>query len=76
MVAPYSVRARPGAPVATPLHWAEAEDQKLSPGSFTLRTIPDRLDQADDPWDGMARRRYRLARARQSLDRELASTEN
>src|SRR5262252_2412225 len=42
-VAPYSVRARPGAPVATPLSWDEVADKNLSPHQFTLRTLPDRI---------------------------------
>jgi bifunctional non-homologous end joining protein LigD len=68
-VAPYSVRARPGAPVATPLDWAELEDAGLTPHQFTLRTMGDRLDKlgTSDPWAGMARRRYSLARAAQRL---------
>lgn len=49
--APYSVRARPGAPVATPLDWCELEDRGLRPDSFTLRTIERRL--RDDAWDEM-----------------------
>jgi bifunctional non-homologous end joining protein LigD len=48
-VAPYSVRARPGAPVATPLDWAELDDKRLDPGRFTVRSIAGRLDQ-EDPW--------------------------
>lgn len=48
-VAPYSVRARPGAPVATPLAWNELDDPRLSPERFTLRTMAARLDQKD-PW--------------------------
>jgi len=71
-VAPYSVRARPGAPVATPLSWDEVEDKKLSPGQFTLRTMPDRIRgcrPAAGPWAGMARRRTGLARARAALRR-------
>lgn len=68
-VAPYSVRARPGAPVATPLDWAELQDASLTPHQFTLRTVGGRLDRpgASDPWAGMARRRYSLDRAVQRL---------
>jgi bifunctional non-homologous end joining protein LigD len=65
-VAPYSVRARPGAPVATPLWWEELEDSGLTPHRFTLRTVRERLGQPD-PWAGLARRRYGLARAEQRL---------
>jgi bifunctional non-homologous end joining protein LigD len=57
VVAPYSVRARPSAPVATPLRWAEVEDDGLNPRQFTLRTIPAFLEGRDDPWAGMTRHR-------------------
>jgi bifunctional non-homologous end joining protein LigD len=67
-VAPYSVRARPGAPVATPLHWDELCDGRLSPRQFTLRTIPGRLAGPADPWQGMARHRRGLSAARRRLD--------
>jgi bifunctional non-homologous end joining protein LigD len=71
-IAPYSVRARPGAPVATPLSWDEVEDKNLSPEQFTLRTLPGRIREsrpAAGPWAGMARRRTGLARARTLLRR-------
>jgi bifunctional non-homologous end joining protein LigD len=60
VVAPYAVRGRPGAPVATPLHWAEVEDGGLDPRRFTMRTVPGMLKGRDDPWAGMARHRRRL----------------
>src|SRR5215470_10487160 len=41
-VAPYSVRARPGAPVAAPLSWDEVEDKTLSLEQFTLCTMQNR----------------------------------
>ena len=66
-VAPYVVRARPGAPVATPLSWAELDDGRLTPGQFTINTVPGRISElgsSGDPWSGLGRRRYRLARAR------------
>ena len=66
-VAPYSVRARPGAPVATPLHWAEAEDADLNPRRFTMRTMGDRLATTQDPWAGMSSHRPGLAAARRRL---------
>ncbi len=67
-VAPYSVRARPGAPVATPLDWAELDDPALRPGMFTIRAVPDR----GDPWAPMRRRRFGLSRARRAVARMAA----
>lgn len=64
VVAPYSVRARPGAPVAVPLHWEELS-AGLARGKLTLRGIRDWLDRPGrgDPWAGLTRHRYGLARA-------------
>jgi bifunctional non-homologous end joining protein LigD len=49
-VAPYAVRAKPGAPVATPLAWEEVSDPDLSPQRFKLADVPDRLRERGDPW--------------------------
>jgi bifunctional non-homologous end joining protein LigD len=50
LVAPYSVRPRAGAPVSAPIEWAEVEDPKLRPDSFTLRDVPGRIATHGDPW--------------------------
>ena len=42
IVAPFSVRPLPGAPVSTPLEWREVT-AKLDIRSFTIRTVPKRL---------------------------------
>lgn len=47
-VAPYSVRARPGAPVATPIGWDELG--RVEPRSYTVANLFRRLGQRDDPW--------------------------
>jgi bifunctional non-homologous end joining protein LigD len=49
-VAPYSLRARPGAPIAAPLHWDELT-RGLDPGKFNLKTA-SRLRTRVDPWPG------------------------
>ena len=67
VVAPWTVRARPGAHVATPLHWAEVEDAQLNPQWFTMRTIGERLANTPDPWAGMSRHRHGLNAARRRL---------
>ena len=46
----FSVRARPGAGVSTPLFWRELTP-KLSPADYTMKTLPKRLkSQKTDPW--------------------------
>lgn len=46
----YSTRARPGAPVSTPITWAELRTS-LNPLSFTIETVPQRLSRRrSDPW--------------------------
>lgn len=50
IVAPYSVRPLPGAPVSTPLRWSEV-NAKLDPAKFTIKTVPARLRRMkSDPW--------------------------
>jgi bifunctional non-homologous end joining protein LigD len=66
-VPPYAVRARPGAPVATPLDWSEVEDRKLAPSRFTIVTIVKRLERDGDPWKGLRRHGRSLAKARAEL---------
>jgi bifunctional non-homologous end joining protein LigD len=48
-VAPYGVRARAGAPVATPLDWSELG--RAEPDGFTIRNLFRRLAQKADPWE-------------------------
>jgi bifunctional non-homologous end joining protein LigD len=72
-VAPYSLRARPGAPVAAPLHWDEVGDHSLAPNRVTLRNIAERLTELGkdgDPWAGISRHRAGLARPRRLITRE------
>ncbi|MFF3417827.1 non-homologous end-joining DNA ligase [Streptomyces sp. NPDC002698] len=66
-VAPFAVRARPGAPVAAPVSWTEVEDGDIGARSFTLRDISARLE--DNPWRNAFRRGRSLGGARRRLDR-------
>jgi bifunctional non-homologous end joining protein LigD len=53
IVAAYSVRGLPGAPVSTPLHWDELNSLE-SPKVFNLQTVPQRIMENGDPWEAIA----------------------
>ncbi len=69
IVAAYSVRGRPGAPVSTPIEWREVEDPALAPNGLTLRDVPRRLDRIGDPWTKLRDVPGSAERAAQRLDR-------
>jgi bifunctional non-homologous end joining protein LigD len=50
-VPPYAVRARPGAPVATPITWDELG--RIEPDQHTIRTISRRLSRGGDRWSDL-----------------------
>ena len=48
----WSVRARTGGQVSTPLRWEELD--AIDPNALTLATVPDRLARDGDPWAAIA----------------------
>ena len=58
--AAYAVRAKPGAPISAPCTWAEVQEGKVHPQTFTIRTIADRIDAVGDLWSDMRKRRYSI----------------
>jgi bifunctional non-homologous end joining protein LigD len=64
----YTVRAKPTAPVATPIGWDELEDRAMHPARFTLRNLGTRLRDGPDPWRDLRRRVRGLASARRLLE--------
>jgi bifunctional non-homologous end joining protein LigD len=67
-VAPYAVRARRGAPVATPLDWGELSNSKVHSQSYTVKNILRRLGQKTDPWKGMMRHARSLSEPKHRLE--------
>jgi bifunctional non-homologous end joining protein LigD len=54
-VAPYSTRARPGAPVSVPIEWSELGSLK-SASQYTVQNVMQRLTRLkQDPWAGIGR---------------------
>ncbi|MBT8205925.1 MAG: non-homologous end-joining DNA ligase [Eudoraea sp.] len=57
-VAPFSLRARKGAPVATPLKWIELQDPNLNARIYSIETIFERLLMQDDIWNSFGAKTF------------------
>lgn len=68
--APYVLRAHPGAPVATPLEWAEVTP-RLRPEQFHLSNALARFDRVGDLFAGVLRRTQRLEDAVEKLSSKV-----
>lgn len=66
-VAPYAVRALPGAPVATPLEWDELGGD-LHSQTYTFENLFRRMGQKDDPWADIQDEARSLDAPREQLD--------
>ncbi|MGX1880696.1 non-homologous end-joining DNA ligase [Streptomyces sp. NPDC055287] len=67
-VAPWSVRAKEGAPVAVPVSWSQLDDERLTAHSWSLKDPDGVLEQArTHPWSGVSSRGRALGPARRRL---------
>jgi len=67
----WSVRARPGAQVSTPVHWDEISE--IHPDQFTISSLPARLAAVGDPWQRMTDELQSLEPFLAMSERDLAS---
>ncbi|HTX58666.1 MAG TPA: non-homologous end-joining DNA ligase [Verrucomicrobiae bacterium] len=81
IVAPYSVRARDGAPVSMPLDWSEVEAYRRKRtattgyetfAAFNMRTAIGRLEKNGDLWSGRAWKKARLEPALEKAQKRWA----
>jgi bifunctional non-homologous end joining protein LigD len=60
LVAPYSVRPAPGAPVSMPIKWSELDDPELRSDRWTIKTAGERLIEVGDLFAGVLTTRQQL----------------
>jgi len=68
IVAPFSARPLPGAPVSCPLRWDEV-NARLDPSRFTIKTAPPRFAQQGDPLAPVLAGHVDVAAALRKLER-------
>jgi bifunctional non-homologous end joining protein LigD len=69
VVAAYSVREREKAPISAPVDWSDLRSQ-LRIDSFTMETMPKRIQQVGDLWGAALKRRN----SKRAIDRVLRDT--
>lgn len=70
LAAPYSVRAKPGAPVSTPLHWKEVK-KGLNPKDFTIKNVIRRFKKTKDLYAPVLGKGIQLQTVLKNLQRYL-----
>lgn len=68
VVAPYSVRPKPGATISAPLEWSEVKGKRVTISDFTIKNMMERLRRKGDLFKPVLENR-------QSLDRALSKLE-
>lgn len=69
IVAAYSVRGLPGAPVSTPLHWNQLEGIG-SPAELNIESVQERVLNEGDAWEGIAAYAESLHTQRKSREKK------
>ena len=71
MAGAYSPRALPNAAVSTPVTWEELPE--VTPGDFTILTVPERLATAGDAWEHMHDRPGRIETLLEWWERDVSN---
>jgi len=66
-VAPYSIRGKQGAPVATPIEWRELTYKNFDSQKYTIKNIFRRLGQKEDPWKNIYSKDSSLKNVKEAL---------
>jgi bifunctional non-homologous end joining protein LigD len=73
-VPPYAVRAKQGAPVATPLDWEELQDASINSQSYNIKNILRRMGQKEDPWKNFFQHPFQISEKRlKNVQSQIAS---
>lgn len=62
-VAPYSIRALPGAPVATPIRWEDLDRLETSQ-EYNMKNVFGHLKEKGDPWQNMMKHAVSIGQAK------------
>lgn len=75
-VAPYAVRAKKEAPIATPIDWDEIGDSDLTSRRYNIKNIFRRLSRKEDPWKDINRHKYSINEPMKKLRDILKDIDN